>query len=65
MDFTKFPWDKQQLLVEIRYVHNRGDTQQPGGSALASCSKMHDIHTVCGHNGFCTETPSGVRTQDP
>lgn len=24
MDFTKFPWDEQQLLVEIRYVHNRG-----------------------------------------
>ena len=26
MDFARFPWDKQDLLIEIRYVHNRGDT---------------------------------------
>lgn len=25
MDFAKFPWDKQDLLIEIRYVHNRGE----------------------------------------
>ena len=52
MDFKKFPWDKQQLLIEIRYVHNKGAApQQLAASSLLSwrCpANQQQFHSTTG-----------------
>jgi hypothetical protein len=55
MDFAKFPWDKQDLLIEIRYVHNRGDSQQQ----IWHCTRCQTA-TMSPHRHCLASTPCQV-----